>query len=170
MMEKIKFIHYNKNLIEKLEPRKYDQNENKYHAKPNGLWLSVEGFEAPDNLNWKQWCESENFHVENLKFAHEIKLKKDANILHLKTADEIFEFTKKYPFITVDKISFNGFRDQDTYQLDWYKVKTLYQGIIISPYNWFCRMSIESCWYYGWDCSSGCIWDLECIDEFKEKL
>ena len=22
-------------------------------------------------------------------------------------------------------------------------------------------------WYYGWDCASGCIWDVSCIEEFK---
>lgn len=54
-----------------------------------------------------------------------------------------------------------------TYELDWLKVKQKYQGIIIAPYQWKCRMAQETKWYYGWDCASGCIWDLDCIDEFK---
>ena len=39
-------------------------------------------------------------------------------------------------------------------------------GIIISPYQWDCRLALESGWYYGWDCSSGCIWDISCIQDF----
>ncbi len=53
-----------------------------------------------------------------------------------------------------------------TYQLEWDKVKDKYQGIIIAPYQWECRLALETCWYYGWDCASGCIWDLDCIKEF----
>ena len=38
---------------------------------------------------------------------------------------------------------------------------------VVSPYQWNCRLSLETCWYYGLDCASGCIWYLDCIKEFK---
>ena len=156
----MRLIHYSSEDIEKLETRSYDQNEFRWHAKPHGLWVSVEGENVGDN--WKEWCEGEKFELECLVNSYEVMLKDDANILQLKTAEEIFEFTKKFPIKTRDWDA-----EWDTYQLDWNKVKSLYQGIIISPYQWGCRLALESCWYYGWDCSSGCLWDLTCIKEWK---
>lgn len=155
----IKLIHYTNEEFE-LESWEYLQSELHWQAKPNGLWVSVEG----ENLGegWKEWCEGEPFRLENLVVSYEVILKEDANILHLKTAQEIFEFTKQFPLKTRDWDA-----EWDTYQLQWDGVKKKYQGIIISPYQWQCRMDPKTCWYYGWDCSSGCIWDLTCIEEFK---
>jgi len=167
MDEQTKLIHYSGKPIEKLEPKIYDQNKLPYHAKPNGLWISVEGFEDPDEINWKEWCYGENFQTENLKYSYEVILKKDENILYLKSSDEIFEFTKKFPLPLFSQRPVLDWNCGDTYQLDWHKVKTLYQGIIIAPYQWYCRLSVDCSWYYGWDCSSGCIWDLDCIEEFR---
>lgn len=156
----MRLIHYSIDSIESLEERPYYQEDLTWQAKPNGLWISVEGEKV--GYNWKEWCESEKFHLNGLSHSYEIILKEDAKILHLKNADEIFEFTKKYPLKTRDWDA-----DWDTYQLEWHEVKKEYQGIIISPYQWHCRLSLESNWYYGWDCSSGCIWDIKCIKEFK---
>lgn len=135
-----------------------------HYSKPNGLWVSVEGED-----DWKWWCEAEEFQLENLTVSYEVKLKENANILYLNSPEELFAFTKelfaftkKYPFATrvFDK-------EYDTYKLNWAKIKEKYQGIIIPKYFWECRLALESNWYYGWDCASGCIWDLNCIDEFN---
>jgi hypothetical protein len=157
----MKLIHYSSELIESLEPRYYDQNLRKWQAKPNGLWLSVEDENV--GYNWKEWCESEKFRLECLEFSYEIKLKENANVIHLKTSEDIFKFTKEHPLKTRDWDA-----EWDTYQLDWNKIREKYQGIIISPYQWKCRLALESSWYYGWDCTSGCIWDLNCIEEFRK--
>jgi hypothetical protein len=157
----MKFIHYTSKKFS-LEPREYDQKEMAWQAKPNGLWFSVEG-----DYDWKSWCEDANFMVQDLVFAYEIILKEGANIVHLKTAEEIFNFGKEYPYLEQKQKDFIGRDVCRTYELDWVKVKCKYQGIVISPYQWECRLSPESNWYYGWDCASGCIWDLECIEEFK---
>ena len=137
----MKLLHYSDRLIEKLLPIKYPQNEMKWHAKPNGIWFSVEG-----EFDWKWWCENEHFLIENLTNVYEIKLKENANILCLSTSDEILDMKNKYPY--------GGFswpdKEPRTYELDWEKVQKEYQGIIISPYQWYCRMSLECCWYYGW--------------------
>jgi hypothetical protein len=166
MNDKIKLIHYSGLHLDKLEPFTYDQKEKIYHAKPLGVWVSVEGDSSEDNISWKEWCISENFQLEHFKHSYEVILKDDANVLHLKTSDEIFEFTKKYP-LPLEK-GWYSWRSKDTYQIDWVKVAEKYQGIIIAPYQWDCRLSIDCSWYYGWDCASGCIWDLDCIKEFKE--
>ena len=151
-----KLIHYTNEKFS-LEPRKYDQAECFWQAKPNGLWISVAGED-----DWENWCKSEGFNLENLAISYEIKIKKDAHILHLKTAQEIRDFSMLYILPTRYWDS-----DSDTYQIKWDKVKEKYQAIIISPYQWSCRLALETCWYYGWDCASGCIWDLDCIEEFK---
>jgi hypothetical protein len=152
----MKLIHYCNKEFE-LKPLKYDQCAQLYFSKPTGLWISVEGDD-----DWKEWCEAENFQIENLEVSYEVILKEDANILHLKTVEEIFEFSKRFPLRTRD-----WDRDYDTYQLEWEKIAKKYQGIIIAPYQWKCRLALESSWYYGWDCASGCIWDIDCISEFK---
>lgn len=164
--EEIRLIHYSGKEIEKLIDLKLDQNINFHSAKPLGLWVSVEGISDEHNLNWKQWCESEEFHLEYLKYAYEVILKENANILYLKTSDEIIGFHAKYPKSLFKEM--NDWKHNDTYQIDWAKVAEKYQGIIISPYQWDCRLSCDSSWYYGWDCSSGCIWDIDCIKEFNK--
>lgn len=136
----------------------YRQSCHNWHAKPVGLWFSVEG-----PYDWKWWCEGENFRVDHLAVAYKITLKRDANIIYLNNPEELYVFTQKYNRPT-------RFWDpeQDTYQLRWEDIKALYQGIIIPNYLWDCRLALESSWYYGWDCSSGCIWDLTCIESFEQ--
>jgi len=155
----MKLIHYTNEEFE-LDPKEYPQSELNWQAKPNGLWISVEGEKLGEG--WKEWCQGEEFRLEHLIISYQVILKEEANILHLKTAQEIYEFSKLYPLKTR-----HWDPENDTYQLSWEDVKAKYQGIIISPYQWQCRMDIKTCWYYGWDCSSGCIWDLTCIAEFK---
>ncbi len=157
----MRLIHYTNEEF-KLEPREYDQDDFRRQAKPHGLWISVEG-----ELDWKSWCEGENYILENLAISYEVKLKKKAKILHLKTDADIFRFTKKYPYMKTARPSPEERVTPDTYELDWKKVKEEYQGIIIAPYQWNCRLALGSSWYYGWDCASGCIWDISCIKEFK---
>lgn len=149
-------IHYTNEKFS-LERREYDQNELNWHAKPNGLWVSVEG-----KCDWKWWCNAESFNLENLAVSYELKLKEDANILYLSTADDIRDFSKLYHLSTRSLDS-----EYDSYQINWNKVKQKYQGIIISTYQWDCRLAHDTYWYYGWDCACGCIWDLDCIEEFE---
>jgi hypothetical protein len=44
----MRLVHYSPKTIDAIEPQEYDQDEIKFHSKPNGLWFSVEG---PDG--WK---------------------------------------------------------------------------------------------------------------------
>jgi hypothetical protein len=147
----MKLIHYCSEKFT-LKPREYNQKDLPYHAKPHGFWVSVEGIQ-----DWKSWCEEEKYNLGNLLISYEIVLKEDAKILHLNSAKEILSFSKKYKKERAKHIS----------EINWNLVKSEYQGIIIAPYQWDCRFTLGTAWYYGWDCASGCIWDLTCIDEFK---
>lgn len=157
----MRLIHYTNEKFS-LEPRKYDQSELDWQAKPNGLWITVEG-----PYDWKWWCEEEEYNLERLIVSYEIKLKEDAKILYLITEREILNMSIRFPYIKPQWDNPEGQLICRTYEIDWKKVKEKYQGIIIPQYFWDCRLSEKSCWYYGWDCASGCIWDLECIEEFK---
>jgi hypothetical protein len=164
----MKLIHYSPKKINELEPKEYDQSEIKFQSKPNGLWFSVEG---PDD--WKEWCSSEKFCLERLRFSYEITLKSNSKILHLKTPEEIFAFSKQYAYRSRPRLSGYFNPEEDTHELNWVEIKKKYQGIIVSPYQWECRLDLSSSWYYGWDCASGCIWDIDCIESFtfiKEDL
>jgi hypothetical protein len=161
IMEKMKLIHYASEKFS-LEPREYDQSKLTWQIKPNGLWFSVQGL-----YDWKWWCEEENYELEKLVVSYELKLKEHVNILYIQTEDEIFNFAKQYPYLRERWNEPIGRDLCQGYELDWNKVKSRYQGMIISPYQWNCRLSPKSNWYYAWDCASGCIWDLDCIEEFK---
>lgn len=161
----MRLIHYSKNPITKLKHKPYLQSELSWQAKPNGLWISVEGEKL--GHTWKEWCEQEDFCIESLAHSYELILKENSNILHIKTPLELLEFTKKYPFLREQWNDPIGREICDAYELDWTKVKEDYQGIIIAPYQWDCRCACETVWYYGWDIPSGCIWDINCIKEFN---
>lgn len=143
-----RLIHYSKTPLTALRPIAPDARSN---GKPVGLWVSVEGDE-----DWKSWCEAESFHLEALAYPHEIALSPDANILTLPTAFDIDLFTEQFS----KPCEWSSTRRD----IDWLEVATLYQGIIIAPYQWSRRMAEHTFWYYGWDCASGCIWDVTAIE------
>jgi hypothetical protein len=157
----MKLIHYTDKPFN-LEPRKYDHADVYWKNKPRGLWVSVEG-----EYDWKWWCEAEEFALEDLVVSYEVKLKKDANILLLSIEEEILSLTTKYPFIKPQWDNLKDRRFYEGFEINWTKIAENYQGIIISPYIWPCRLDMRCNWYYGWDCASGCLWDLSCIEEFQ---
>lgn len=161
--------HYCARPLETLTQEYFDKyKENHVHRiKPQGFWVSVE--EDEEDQTWKSWCEQEEFRIEALKYRYHIKLKEKAKILHLSTTDEIFNFGKD--FQGNDQNDFDNFTIKQeinpyiyVYEIRWEEVKKQWDGIIISPYNWKCRLLTETVWYYGWDCASGCIWNIDCIE------
>jgi hypothetical protein len=134
-------IHYSSNPELKLNPISYLQEIN---HKPIGLWFSIE-------TEWADWCTSEEFCLDKLKYEYLIKLKPSNNILHLKTPEDLDKFTYLYKSI---------------FNINWPKLSQEYSGIIIAPYQYSRRFLI---WYYGWDCASGCIWNLDCIESISQQ-
>lgn len=143
----VRLIHYSDRPVE-LNACSYLQY--RIH-KPNGLWVSVEGYS--DDMNWRDWCLGEGFRLETLAYRHEVKLKNEVDILHLYDKADIEYFTKEYGI------------EKGT-QIHWRKLAKLYKGIIIAPYCWACRLNPKTFWYYSFDCASGCIWDLSAIASF----
>lgn len=157
----MRLIHYSPRSISELQTREYDQNEVEFHCKPNGLWISVEGSD-----DWKEWCKAEEFRLDCLRFSYEVILKEEANILYLNTKEEIFSFSKQYAYRSRARKSGEFYDTEDTHELNWFEIKKKYQGIVVAPYQWDCRLELGSSWYYTWDCASGCIWDLTCVKDF----
>lgn len=133
----------------------YDQEEARLYGKPRGLWVSVKG-----EYDWPTWCEENEFSTSGgIHVEHEVILMPDANVLHISTEEELKEFTLAFgtPHIWAGSV-----RLGDQYVIDWRQVAAQYDGIIISPYLY--RWDQEwMMWYYGWDCASGCIWNLSAI-------
>jgi hypothetical protein len=157
----MELYHYSEEEFD-LENMVYDQSRLNFQSKPVGLWVSV-------GDEWEIWCKEQEFALERLTCKYRVILKKEANILYLDTEDKIYDMHIKYPCNKGSLSKLLGF-DDDTNEIDWLKVKSEYQGIIISPYQWECRLSMDSSWYYGWDCASGCIWDINCIDFFGKQI
>ena len=122
-----------------------------------GLWLSVEHKDA--FIDWRDWCETENCEPHRLKFKHIVSLKDTANILLLDSIEKMRRFTNKYK--SEKEWETSGTR------IDWEVVCRAYGGLIITPYFHSLRLEADFFWYYTFDCSSGCIWDLRTINSFE---
>lgn len=127
------------------------------YAKPRGLWLSVE-----DGEGWRDWCEGEKWGLERLVFKQVVILRDWACILYLRSVEDIDVFTSRYK---VEETR-NGL--YPSYSINWPEVAKGYQGIIIAPYQWDRRLEWDTSWYNGWDCASGCVWDVEAIESVGE--
>ncbi len=124
----------------------YVYRQDNDHFKPRGLWLSVDG-----EYDWKQWCADNDF--SDCSYRTEIIIAPDANILHLRTVEDIDKFTQA--FSKGERYSYRNIR--------WAHVAQLYQGLVITPYQWERRNHVDTFWYYSWDCASGCVWDMSIV-------
>lgn len=162
-------FHYAEKPIQ-LEPRLYLPNPDVFlqcdeGMKPWGLWISIEDF--VEDQTWLTWCKAEDFHLQRLKCRHKITLKENANVLYMKTHKELIDFSLKYP--ANDPMDFTRhfkYPEQRpyVYRINWKKIKKEYDAIFIAPYLWEARHCMCAVWYYGWDCASGCIWNLDIIE------
>lgn len=135
--------HYSSHNV--LEPCSRTQSSGR-GDKPEGLWVSVDG---PDD--WLSWCESEEYGVDGLQYRFTVTLAETARIKLVTSPDELRAFDAEF-----------GEGGRRSWHVSWDAVAQEYQGIIITPYLWECRLSDPS-WYYTWDCASGCIWDAPAI-------
>ena len=157
-----RLLHYSNAPVRKVARTKQgcdDDHSMGYFAKPRGLWLSVEG-----DMDWHEWCVSEHFRDIEKQVCHEVVLKPKANILTLKSAEDLRVFTHFFaeifswgPGLATRWVEF---------KIRWDIVAKHYDGIIIAPYIWSERLGDLS-WYYPWDCASGCIWNPRAIKEIN---
>ena len=160
-------------------------NKRPFSFKPAGLWISIEDYKDEDDVTWDSWCIKENFRIDSLKVKNKIILHEKANILLLTTFKDIYSFGKENRFDIESylKTTLGGNYEEsddvifdldsettkEILQISWDKVIKKYDGIFIAPYNWEARWHTETIWYYGWDCASGCIWNIDIIKEIKEE-
>lgn len=140
---------------------KYDDHEinidynrqyiQKFTSKPTGFWVTID-----HDYDWKYFCENNEYGIDRLKVKNYFNLKTD-NMLIINNLKEFDHFNKWY---VDDNCSFN---------IDWDKISKQYDGILITDYFWERRLSKECKWYYGWDCASGCIWNLEVLEKIIDK-
>jgi hypothetical protein len=126
------------------------------YSKPEGLWITDES-----EYNWPAWCLGENFGLYGLTNRHAVDI--DMSRVHLmQTVAEVREFAAR--FGVEDKASEEYMRRNG---INWQKAESFYDGVIIAPYLWEIRLDHALSWYYGWDCSSGCIWDAGAIRDVR---
>lgn len=131
--------------------------------KPKGLWVSV-----PGEDDWPSWCRGEEFALERLAVRTRVLLKPDACVHLIDNEADLLKFDADYG------IEFPITPDFNWHQINWRGVASDYDGIIIAPYQWSCRLPMHmegprhkvSRWYYPWDVASGCIWNGNCIAAF----
>lgn len=132
------------------------------NMKPNGFWLSDEreGF----GPGWREWCEDENFSTHNL--AQQTPFEVDmTRVLHIGDAIALHEFGRTYAAQGLDsRLS------ALMIFIDWQRVASLYAGLLITPYQWSCRLEPDCSWYYGWDCASACIWDTSVLTRGETEI
>lgn len=124
-------------------------------GKPRGFWLSDE-----DDWGWRDWCEAEEWNMDGLAHATEFRLTPGANVLHIATDDEFEAFGAEYRVPAYPGLA--GVSRLEA--IDWARLRTEYDGIIISPYQNARRFDFVNFWYAGWDVASGCIWNLSAIE------
>lgn len=176
----MKLIHYSPSIIQKLEKRAYYEtmqfNPTSAFGKPCGLWVSCE-----PGHTWEKWCIDNDFRLEHLSYRYRVRLKRKANVLRIKTAKELVDFTEKYKYCPIKSalpglVNERGF-DFHKHSLEsgmairWDIIMKEYSGILIAPFqtratSCFFRLGHGVTWYHGWDCASGCIWDISAIHRF----
>lgn len=187
MKDTIKFVHYS------ASPFVFDRQQNYSISnltfnKPGGLWFSVEGF--MDDIHWKDWCIDQEFQVKNLACSSEILFSSSSDILWLKTFMEIKDFENEFIFehpilrkefeeLSADlKKQIEEFHEEYEFinpkkpifleslkKINWEAVRKNWSGIIIAPFNRKMRDDSINYWYDAWDCSSGCVWNLQAVEK-----
>ncbi len=126
----------------------------KAHMKPAGLWYSCIEDDA-ESWGWREWCEAEHFRLADLRYETEVRI--EGKILAIHSEAEFLGFADVYkapgPVPGLARM-----------YIDWPRVAEVYDGIEITPYLW--SMRLDFMWYYGWDCSSGVLWNLDALRGF----
>lgn len=134
--------------------RTYEQNEPRTFGKPNGFWVSI-----PGDDDWPTWVRDNMSHIR-LNHTYRVTLSDTAAIHYITNDFALDAFTGEFAVKTDYERRWHE-NHQARWPIDWRQVAKDCDGIIIAPYQWSRRMSLD--WYYGWDCASGCIWNLSAI-------
>lgn len=148
----MKLSHYTDASPWAFDPMRRYRVDDPWH-KPVGLWLSVDG-----EHDWPAWCTGERWGLEKLAQRHSFSLMAVSRLLHIASTDEIDLFHRRYAEILP------GMERYRSEYVNWHRVSAEFDGVIIAPYIWARRLDGPAHrWYYGWDCASGCIWNLRSV-------
>lgn len=145
--------HFSLEPLREIHSSKNDKDVLSIICKPNGLWVSVEGAE----YGWYDWCKENDFNLQKFNYETLIELTSTANVLMIDSPTGLDTFTEEYGEQYLSRMMI----------INWTRVASKYDGIIIAPYIWEKRLDINTMWYYGWDCASGCIWNADAIKAHK---
>lgn len=125
--------------------------------KPNyGLWAS----KKDDEWGWKNWSETEGYHVESLDTSFEFTISESAKILEISESAASMDMLRKY----IDKSSHQNYLGMFMTKINFEKIiEDGYDAII---YN-HSSIKFGSClWglFYGWDCNCILILNPEIVE------
>jgi hypothetical protein len=135
--------------------REYPERQFDHTFKPLGLWYSI-------GMAWLNWCDG---NMEEWIHKNIIEIDIDeSNLLVIATLGQLKDFIHKYKEPLYPGSNMCGIK--------WVMVKKDYTGIEIRNYptlKWADDYFFlnNNTWFYGWDVSSGCIWDLSIITNQK---
>lgn len=118
--------------------------------KPHGLWVSV-----PGEDDWVSWNKVEQWAF--IDYAYRVVLHAEADVRVMSDVNEFDAFHREYSVAP----PWRPTADEWLRDIDWARVASDCDGVVIAPYLWNRRMNPH--WYYSWDCASGCIWNLSAI-------
>lgn len=160
--------HYSKSPFIFDKQYRYRQDRPRGYGKPAGMWVSVDG-----EMDWPEWCLSEEFGIQHLATRYRVTLREGHNVMWIGSAGQIEAFHNKFSVesdlsrIYQANDPFAGEFTHNQRVIDWHAVKDAgYDGLIIAPYQWSLRLRGPH-WYYGWDCASGCIWNIDAVESFE---
>ncbi len=138
-----------------LSNRHYPQEADRRMYKPTGLWYSL------DN-EWFEWCQSESFGgIHKYTFSLDIDTSK---VCIIETKQQLISFFNRYKR--------EPWKGATHYSIDWLLVSMDYSGCEIRNYHelkWSDAIPmLSNTWLWGWDVSSGCIWDLTALKSFTK--
>jgi len=168
-------LHLSKKKINKLDieypPDQLDYKPATFsleHAEPSptGFWWGIDG-------SWADWCLCARFRGSE-RYFYELVV--DPGTLRIITTTQEFEaFEEEYscgpPWERDERLKEimkplrgrgSGLRMD---YINWPAVAEQYAGVEIVPYLY--QKRLLSHWYYGWDCASGVLWDINCVKEFR---
>ncbi len=123
--------------------------EQSSRAKPRGLWFSC-GREWLD-FAWRNEMIEGARHVYTLTFDLR-------EVLKIRTGRELVVFSEH----------FSTQRYPGDFVIDWVKVASIYEGIVICPWQSSSRDHHGLEWYHPWDVASGCVWNAHALLGWKK--
>lgn len=143
----MKYIHYGSNKFDKdkfLRVKNCDHDWTK--PQEGGFWAS----RVDAEYGWRQWCEREDFHINNLNKSFKFDLTTNAKIFHIRNYEDL----KKLPRLSniVQYIPITSLY----YKIDFEKTSKLFDAIELHLSEDKNSNYKESLYFklYGWDCDS----------------